>query len=749
MKRLGLRMNTSTSGYVIPRRCGKTSFSCALIALMSVFAPAAGLKILYTAQREDLCKNAFETVLRNLPFLVKEFNTTQLNRHLTEEARARKNKQVYEKPFMCALTRVEQNAKRVSVLFFLRSSSNSSSNSNINSSCKTTVTDEKIGENDFVSRVYVAANTHRGNTYNLMFVDETNYISAKIFPELIPNLLMEAKMICTTSQKASNENVSKTSVDLRKICMDGVTMCVIEYVCRNHCVALIVQENLAFSACICHIFGQPLHLNVFSSMRRLLLAFFVNPSSSSSSSTSALCTENSYGNSKAAILSEIGIMPPGLDEEALNHLDGGVNIKMVSDEGRKHFLHQRFDLAQLVRDTFGTRKKNHSVPFRKVLTYLDPTPSSYRTGRREKQLGRREKYTTTHDSSKHAMVTITAVQEGKKTRYIVLGVEEFSTEEYEPTTHHAGLAMAVVYMAHILILHRYYHGYFTDYYLIPEINSFDLDNMWYNCEKLLWKYRATFSGVNIYAPCMVYREGKNHHKRNQNQNGKQQISSFRKRKAVIEKVSFEGLLHTQVKRQRMGIDYDQDEGIDFHQIDTALARDSRALAHSIEELKSKMSERHAFDGETHKFKLGFRLGHDKLERFLGFFNNVFNRYNEAADITMALDAVSASLKASYNLAEYVVGKLDSVHLRTEVKPNGVKIHHVSGKKGHHGKHETDDVAVCTVMAQSLYTYYTQLQPEEDDIEQLLRLEPRREGEDEEQEKEEEEGKEKDFFVKKV
>lgn len=703
LKTLGQRLNTVASGYVIPRRCGKTSFVCALITLILIFAPAAGLKILYTAQRDDLCKNAYETVLINLAFLVAKFNTMHLDQHRNNETRAMKNKEIYEKPFYCAIPRVDQNAKKISVSFFLRTGRTAAVGVAGEDG------DEQVGENVFLSRVYAMANVHRGATYNLMFVDETNYLSPKIFPELMPNLLLQgSKMICTTSQR--NGQDTKPFVDLKKIRMDAVLSCVIEYVCPNHCVALIRQENLFFSTCICYMFAQPLHINVVSFMRRLLEAF---STSSSSSTGNAGGGGSSYGNSKAAILSEIGIMPPGLNAEALDHLDASANIKMVSEEGRKHFLSERIDLGQHIRDIFANNNKNTGRPrfhvHDKVLTYLDPTPTSHRTGKKNNN----DSAAATNDASKHAMVTITAMQDdaGEITRYIILGVEEFTTEQYEPTTHHAGRAMAHVYMAHLITLHRLYHGYFTDYYLIPEINSYDLDDMWYNCEKLLYQNQTLLEGVNVYTPCMVSRE------KNSAKN-----TSLQKRKAAIENVSLDGLFHSHMKRQRTA-----DGGVDnnFHQIDMALARDSRTLALSIEELKNKLVHRHESDGKIYKFKLGFRLAKDKLQRFLHFFNNVYNKAatrRATADITMAKAAVSWSLMRRHNLAEYVADKLECVYIRTEVKANGVKVHRVSGKKGLHGKHETDDVAVCTVMAQTLYSYYTQLQPKEDDEEQLLRLE---------------------------
>lgn len=73
-----------------------------------------------------------------------------------------------------------------------------------------------------------------GATYNLTILDESNFLSPKIFRELIPNLFLSgSKMICTSSQKNGQDD--KMFVDLRKVRMDTVLLCVIEYVSKSLC----------------------------------------------------------------------------------------------------------------------------------------------------------------------------------------------------------------------------------------------------------------------------------------------------------------------------------------------------------------------------------------------------------------------------------------------------------------------------------------------------------------------------------
>ena len=555
IKLLGQRLNTAASGYVIPRRCGKTSYLCTLASMFMIY-PDAGVKALYTAQREDLCKVVFETTRHNLMLLVQEFNALHLEKHKEKEAAARQNKQIYREPILCAALRIDLVKKIITVNFYLRHASEALT---------------KLSENRFVAKVYNAANALRGSEFNLMLVDETNFLSPKIFPELIPNLLLrDSKMICSTSQK--NGQDSRPFVDLRKVRMDAVLSCVIEYVCPNHCTALIKQDNLMFTTCSCYMFAQPLHINVVSTMRRLLQAFSTR--TGGGGMISATFGGSSYANSKDAILSEIGIIPPGFTTDILDKLNSSTDIKLLSEQGERHFLHSRLDLlAEIV--------SSNNV-HRTVLTYLDPTPSSYRTGGKQQP---------SNDPSKHAMVTVTAMKDGIKTRFVVIGVEEFSTEQLEPETHDSGRAMASVYMAHISTIHHYYNRYFTEYFLVPEVNSFDLDNMWYNCRLILNKYAVNYDNMNIYAPCIVVSENK----RSASKEG-------RKRKAVIENISLEGLFHRQSKKSRMDVSFGE---YNLHEIDTLLENDSRSIALSIDDLKKKLLKAYESNGVMQKFKLGY------------------------------------------------------------------------------------------------------------------------------------------------
>lgn len=106
------RLSTNASGYIVPRRCGKSTFSCALIAISLVFAPVAGLKALYTAQREDLCKTSFSFVLSNLNLLIAECNNVYLHKYSSDH-------NIETALLMQARAKIQSKQNNISVSFLL------------------------------------------------------------------------------------------------------------------------------------------------------------------------------------------------------------------------------------------------------------------------------------------------------------------------------------------------------------------------------------------------------------------------------------------------------------------------------------------------------------------------------------------------------------------------------------------------------------------------------------------------------
>ena len=657
------RFQTPASGYIIPRRCGKSSFSTAMMALCMVFCPAAGLRVLYTAHCKALCTDAFTTLKENINKLLETFNKKQKDHYedRIKSMRARKvvneveeSKQYYFQAK--ALCRDKNN--EICVRFYKFNTS----------TCLIKVTTPVISTNEFRAKAYRSADAHRGATYNLIFVDETNFVSPKIFPELLPNLAYgSAKLICTSSQK--NGQDSRPFVNIKNVRLNRVTTNVVEFVCPNHCLDLIRQEKVQYSMCQCNTFQQPFHINTGSDMRKLMSAFSVKEQAGGGDDD-----DDDNMDSKATMLSEIGIMPPGITKAELEGIGDNISkLRMTAESARKHFMEKRVDLEMWLY----TRPDCVS---RTVVAYLDPTPTSYKSENLE-----------TFDRSMHAITFITQV----KDVYVVLGVEEFTTQMFERDTHDAMKAIASVFMAQVYAINTFYSSHFKEIILVPEVNSFDLDNMWYKCGEI---YKENPLPLCIMAPAMIKTtafksdvRAKRNYKKRRLENGRVILVDSGKNVDIVEDARYD-LLEEELQQK-----YNQ-------------ADDVGLLSFTQEELEERVK------AQGEKYKIGYRMEHDKVSLFINFFSNTFN-FNK---FLMAKNPVSFSKGGKCELDSYLLDKLDGVVITTSISKSGKRTMHVSGKKVvGKNRHVADDLSVSTVMAAALFKTYANYTPREDEV--LIKL----------------------------
>lgn len=678
---LANRLGTHASGYIIPRRCGKTTFSSTMIALCMVFCPAH-LKVLYTAQKDFLCKDSYSTVSRGVNAMVAVFNNQQrvLFQHDKEMAE-RKEGRPFSGWFYEAVSASQDKDKQVTVLFYRKTSETSQ----LRDTC-----DRAAVKNVFVAKCYSVKNTLRGGAFNLMFVDETNFINAAVFGEVIPNLSTGlAKLICTSSQKWSQDK--REFVDLRDTRMDGVLTCEINYVCPSHCLAFIRAGGMTKTMCMCNMFTQPSHLNTDNILRRLLCAYSLK--------RGPKITDESQAESKASMLCEIGIVPPGITRSDLDKLQNVSAVPLISQAGRQHLCNARFDVIAALRNP-----GRYDIE-RVVVVYLDPTPTSYKSAAGVE----------VHDRSMHAMTAVCSVMEMCPTtrvriqKYVILGIEEFTTQQYEPVTHDSCAALTTVFMHMVLTITNLYGGYFRDVILIPEVNSLDLDNMWHKCQLAYRReYYATIvkHDVCIFTPCVVKSQ------KRKTISGDERVAVAKRKQVVsmmtrvLPKNHMIDQLETMQRSKCVGLVYGN---VAYHDYAKATRNDMRGLAEDVEALRAGCR------GGGEKLKIGYRMKGDKLQRFLDVHTTTINRSPDSIrDVTLATHMVALSLGGVVELGRYLVEKLDSLAIRTVVsKATGNRSYTISGKRVGSSRTDPrpDDVAVATVMAISLYNEYAFFDPE--------------------------------------
>ena len=669
--RLFDRMSVRASNYVIPRRCGKSTFAWALLSMMLAFAPGAELRAMYTAHTSDLCREAMKPMADNIGDLLQDFNRRQVPQ-----------KSFVAKSYLRAEAKINQKDARIRILFKRVGGPDGIA--------------RVVAENTFKAKPYASKNAHRGATYNFLILDETNFLAPSVYEDVIPQLLKSSdlsKMICTTSHKNPGGGDQRLFVNLRDVRSSAVLSCVIEPVCPNHCMALVRDPEFAFTSCPCNIFYSAVHININKEARKLIESYSMAgcDDRGADGSSGGLGGRGGGGEepvgSRSAILGELGIVPPGFTVDDLDVLGRNVSLNMATEAGRRRFASAAIDVCE---ELFSDSRELRFRP--DVVSYLDPSPASYKMAANTRD---------SPDSSKHAIVSVTrAMDSENRAHYAVLGVEEFSTEDMEDAAHNSCQVMATFYMGHVYAIHKLYDGFFNRFFLIPEINSFDLDYMWELCRAFLGRFQKEFSGLTVYAPCIVGRKRNQHTSGcNDDDNGADEDDD-----ADDDEELFEMWRRRKKRRRMMSAMTTKGSGGD----DCFGGNDPKDLAMSIAELKSKLLT----EVDMGIYKIGYRMTREKVKDFLRFFTTIFN----PGRISLAKRTISLTVGRSRDLAEYLTQKLQ--HMRIETRGKTVR---VTGKKRHANRYVTDDVPVCLVMATTLYPYFVPFVDSENC--RLLRLDP--------------------------
>jgi len=181
-----------------------------------------------------------------------------------------------------------------------------------------------------------------------------------------------------------------------------------------------------------------------------------------------------------AMLSEIGILPPGS-----SMIDFQKKTRLATDIGCDRFC------SSLVSVSDHLLKKSRLNFEKKIVVYIDPTPTSV-------------------GSSLHAMCFTTRAENIDPNHgearywYVLLAVEEFSTEDI--TSDNDGMdALARVFINTVVIIHRLYDGFFDDYVVAPEANSFHVERFWRRCSQLFQGFPELENAVDICATTIAVR----------------------------------------------------------------------------------------------------------------------------------------------------------------------------------------------------------------------------------------------------
>lgn len=316
----------------------------------------------------------------------------------------------------------------------------------------------------------------RGDTHNYIFVDESCFVRPTAYGEVVPMLLTDnAHMVLTSSHKAGQD--TRSFIDMNSLRRSEILVNNIAHVCPNHILSML-SNNVTAMSCLCYLFHQPHHITADADYRRILDAF-------SHKSVGPNHEEDESADFKTAMLSEIGILPPGA---SLHDLEDNVKRQLATKGGSARFSSNLIHVSDYV-----LAGKRELLFEKDVMVYIDPSPTD---------VGR----------SLHAMCFVARAEHetnrspnDTRFHYVLLAVEEFATDEVE----HNGdsmSALANVYMTTITVLTKLYGGYFTNYIVALEANSIHVGPFWekcaslFSCNAVLKSYGITILSTTIPSP---------------------------------------------------------------------------------------------------------------------------------------------------------------------------------------------------------------------------------------------------------
>lgn len=655
------RMSTMATGYTVPRQYGKTRFGSTLFTITLTCLPCDGLRMYYAAQKAELTSTMCDLVKNHAEDILRTLNKQNRERFNAKLMDAKKNKDgseaglYYYEGKKCAKKSAGDNT--ITINFYKKTEASAGDMI----TCKT----EPTTFNRLICKPYKNLNDCRGGTYDFIWADETCFLRACFFNEIMSILTSKVynKMICTSSQKTHQDK--HPFVDLRTIRKKTVVTNDVRFVCDNHCVSLLNDKLLAVNKCPCNINSQATHTATGKLTWDLIQAF---------TPKSLLKDEEGDERRLDAMRSEIGVSayPDMTDAQALDVLVDGESV--LSELAEINFRRDQIDVFG---ELFVEGTTDENVQYMDtVLVYLDPTPASYKTNNPNER--------NNADSSRHAMSFVTSRSAGTYKSIILLAIEEFTTENLSPVQHDSAYTIANFFLSTVCAITQVYKGVFTRYILIPERCSFDMIYVWQKikeCIKTLAEKRDGHcffkeNSIVITAPCYIQKKVKNviGHKRQ-----REDLASEGRELSALERAAKQ-------RRLEQGTHYDDDD----QRMITTAANYTDALE-TIEQLTERL-------GDTH-FRFGYWMPSTKnviFAKFCTFMQSPSAKFMYASTKLISSSLVKAGIRDLDAMLNLAIAALKSIKISKKT----------SGKKKlGNGEYQCDDLGVSIIMSAMLYEDY--------------------------------------------
>ncbi|XP_019628729.1 PREDICTED: uncharacterized protein LOC109473298 [Branchiostoma belcheri] len=671
-QRIVERFNTRSSGYVVPRRCGKSSFFSTILALILVTCPYAGLKALYTAHTLSVVSEMYQNIATNVVRPLEAFNAYQLHQY---QMRKERNNGI-ESPsdfYFKAEARPYTHGQIIRVEFF-----------KLNDDGVLNLAGEKKLVNSLHCKLCIRPNSLRGLTYNMVIVDEAHFVPANVYETFLPwTATDDGTMVMMSSHKCGQDNNSY--VDLNNVRMSGILMNTVGYVCRHHLLSMIRAPHIGVLSCLCNFFSQPLHINTDKDYKKMMIAFTAQRGSSSD-------TESDHVNNKTAMLSEVGGIPQGLNKDDLVNVDVK-KISLANESGTRHFMIQSIPVEAYL----CTRTRKDMTFSEDVLCYIDPSPTD-----------------VTRSYNAMAFVTVASKPlylpnssnrpDGREVmfnKYVVLAHEDYRPRWVDPDNSLDDMTiMAKVFMITVRAITLLYGGHFKRFIVVPESNALAVDTFWSACGMYLAQeeYASVLCPHNVIIVSTVTETRIASGRRPSEKRTERIVRRAKQRhenrfNPYITSESENQLLRSYPQRS-----YFLDNSLIPLPVNTESYRPQIEMLTQEEIAQNRMCEM----DEPPIFKLGYSLGRDKVQRHWDFFTRCYNRNpNNMSDITCARQIFSFWLTCKgESIPSYIARNMAAICLHRSQKATTSWT--CSGKdRVSNGKFIRDDPALVVIMATTI------------------------------------------------
>jgi len=467
-----------------------------------------------------------------------------------------------------------------------------------------------------------------------------------------------AHIILTSSHKVGQD--SRDYINMESLRKSEILINNSIQICPNHSLAMLNPEITA-SNCICYLFHQPRHIISNASYRRILTAFSSAIQSKYQSRKEIFEEQQCSINTKSAMLSEIGILPPNIS--VLNNINDNEIRTLATISGCNRFYSNFIDVNKYI------SINNPSLLFdKKIIIYIDPAPLNvFRSSHAICFIATASSLKEININNNNIDDTITYNNNNnlkqnylKSVHYVILAVEEFNTTDINNDTGDCMKAIAQVFMSTINIITIKYDAYFTDFIVVPEANDVSVDDFWTNCKYLYKQYDMLIkNNIAIFTTVIDV-------KINSENSDTDNALSLQK--------------------------YNKFSRVQRYQLFSPRATELDSII-KINEIKKQ---------EEKKIRIGYILGGHKVKKFYYFFSNIFNICVTNYEIISCANHIwSFTLyKRKKSIPDYIVQKLKLLEIRPIVHYQSGKISYkISGKGGNKSSgYIQDDLPTAIVMS---------------------------------------------------